>query len=226
MRCWDKNENITQNCGCLKITAGGCSPCFSVCSNNGREVEFINIDEFLPRVRLVAKGVPDDVAIEYINAAAVRFSRETLVLKRRLTIDIQAGVQDYFLKAGDYEQVYRLDDINHCKKNDWQFLPPDKLFLNNNYYNDIKNGLTVEYTATPNQNACMIDKLLYDYYQDAIVNGALAELLLMKHYAFSEPQYLSSVYEQKYNNAVGRAKTDMSRKFENRRNRLMQPSRL
>lgn len=203
------------SCGCLKITLGNCTDCFSVCAHDGREVEWADLAEFLPRVRLVARGVPDDVALEYINAAAVRFARLTGVLKRRAVVDIQAGVQDVFLQAGEHEQIYRVDTVQQCGDVQWQFQPPDKIWLEKMPCADVPRGLLFEYTALPVQAACMVDKLLLDYYQDGIVAGALAELLLMRQYDFADVS-LAAVYEQKFTSAKNQAAIDLRRAFDNR----------
>lgn len=202
-------------CGCLKITIGNCMANFDVCSHNGREVQWVDLAEFLPRVRLVARGVPDDVALEFINAAAVRFARTTGVLKRRAVVDIQAEVQDYFVQAGEHEQIYRMDTVQQCGDVQWQFQPPDKIWLEKMPCADVPRGLLFEYTALPVQAACAVDKLLFDYYQDGIVAGALAELLLMRQYDFADPQ-MAVVYEQKYKLAVNAAMIDLAKGFDNR----------
>lgn len=207
------------NCGCLKIRMGDCTDCFSVCAHNGREVEFVDLAEFLPRVRLVARGVPDDVALEYINAAAIRFARLTGILKRRAVVDIQAGVQDYYFQAGDFEQIHRADNVTLCRAEKWQFQPPDKLWLEKMPQADTPKGLLFEYTAIPIQAACKVDRLLYDYYQDGIVAGALAELLLMRQYDFADPQ-MAAVYEQKFNHAKNKAAIDLHRQFSQQPNFL------
>lgn len=199
-------------CGCLKIKIGNCPANFSVVAHNGREVEFVDLAEFLPRVRLVARGVPDDVALEYINAAAIRFARLTGVLKRRVVMDIQAGVQDYFLHAGELEQIHRMDKTS---QHQWQFIPPDKIWLNHMPHCDVVQGILFEYTALPIQAACQVDKLLLDYYQDGVVAGALAELLLMRQYEFADTT-LASVYEQKFKYATNAAAIDVTRDFDNR----------
>lgn len=86
-------------CGCLKPKCGSQSAVSFVCENDGRDVEFISLAEFLPRVTLIAKGVPDDVALEYLRQAAQTLARDSLLLKRELRLDVQAGVRDYYLSS-------------------------------------------------------------------------------------------------------------------------------
>ena len=105
------------SCGCLKPKCNSVSPVeFSVCGNDGRDVEFVPLTEFLPQVRVVAKGVPDDVALELIGMVLIDFARNTKISRRTAIIDVQAGVRDYYIEAGDNEQVHLLHglDYGHC----------------------------------------------------------------------------------------------------------------
>ena len=51
------------SCNCLKLR-GANKPIPFICENNDRDVEFVPLVDFLPRVSLIAEGVPEDVAIE------------------------------------------------------------------------------------------------------------------------------------------------------------------
>lgn len=217
------------SCGCLKPRCGKQTAVEFVCENDGRDVEFISLTEFLPRVTLVAQGVPDDVALEYLRQAAQTLARDSLLLKRELRLDVQAEVRDYYLEPGDFEQVHYVDDVslgkpktgccfNYQPKSffrcrEFAFEPNDKIVLSQTPKADAENRLYVRYFAMPTQNACEVDKLLYDRYQDVVVNGALAQLLLMRKYEFSDPQ-LAMIYEQKFKQGIAQAKIDVGQQFE------------
>ena len=74
-------------CGCLKPKCGSQSAVNFVCENDGRDVEFISLAEFLPRVTLIAKGVPDDVALEYLplSQTTKSFCKKPHVLMRKIS---------------------------------------------------------------------------------------------------------------------------------------------
>lgn len=102
------------SCGCLKPKCSSPAPVeFSVCVNDGRDVEFVPLTEFLPQVRVVAQGVPDDVALEWIGAALIEFARNTKILRRIAVISVQAGVRDYYIEAGDNEQVHLVHGLDY-----------------------------------------------------------------------------------------------------------------
>lgn len=218
------------SCGCLKPKCGTVQAVNFTCDNDGRDVEFIPLTEFLPRVTLVAKGVPDDVALEYIRQAAQTLARDSRLLKRDLRLDVQAGVRDYYLDNGDFEQVHYVDDVQVSKRkdcnrpyrhkamsfyacDDFTFEPNDKIILHKTPKADAENQLYVRYFAIPTQNACEVDKLLYDRYHDVIVNGALAELLLMRQYAFADPQ-MAMIYDTRFKQGIAKSKIDTMQHFE------------
>ncbi|QEY24780.1 hypothetical protein D0T90_10135 [Neisseria animalis] len=191
-------------------------------------MDFVPLAEFLPRVRLIAKGVPDDVALDYIGQAAFEFAVKTRLLKRELVFDVQADVQDYYLEAGECEQVHlirKIDldcdvcgtascavDAGYCANQNllFDFEPPEKIWLKKRPDADAENAFRVEYVAAPTQTACEVDRLLFDRYQDAVVSGALAYLLLMRQYDFAAPQ-LADRYESRFRREINRAKIEVAR---------------
>lgn len=194
---------------CLKITLGDCQESYSPCFNhNGREIEWVELSEFLPQIRLIAKDVPDDIALEYINQSAIRFCKATKILKRRTVIDLQKGVKDYYIQAHPNENIWRADTASE----EYEFIPLDKLFLKHTPCQDTPNGLIFRYTALPSQNACKLDKILYDYHHSSIVDGALSELLLMRKYDFADPQ-LAGFYEQKFKKGIHHALNDLYKEY-------------
>lgn len=218
------------SCGCIKPKCGTVQAVNFTCDNDGRDIEFIELSEFLPRVTLIAKGVPDDVALEYLRQSAQTLARESRLLKRELRLDIQAGVRDYYLDNGDHEQVHYVDDVQFGKNkdscrpyrhkamsfytcDDFTFEPNDKIILHKIPKADAESQLYVRYFAIPTQNACEVDKLLYDRYQDVVVHGALADLLLMRKYEFADPQ-MAMLYDTKFKQGIAKAKIDTMQRFE------------
>lgn len=64
----------------------------------------------------------------------------------------------------------------------------------------------------PTQNACEVDKLLFDRYHDVVVNGALANLLLLRQYGFADPQ-MAAFYAQQFHKGIAQAKIDVMKQF-------------
>lgn len=197
---------------------------FCCLRNDERDVEFIDISEMLPRVTLVAKGVPDSIAIEYLRQSAYTFAKESRLLERTIRINTQQGVDDYYLENGS-EQIVTIKSVTVddkcCKRRQcfeplnvcdrFKFFPPDKIVLNSTPKDD-NGSIVVVYYAAPTQDTCEIDKFLFDRHHDAIVHGALSQLLLMSKYDFSDYR-LASLYQQWFDKSVASAKIDVARNF-------------
>lgn len=220
------------SCGCLKPKCSSPNPVVFQCTDNdGRDVEFVDLGEFLPRVSLVAKGVPDDVALEYLRQSAQTLARDSLILKREVRLDVQAGVRDYYLDNGDNEQVHYVSHIqlgkgfcpyrynertsyrHFVEHRDFVFEPNDKIILTHPPKEDAEQHLRVRYFAMPSQTACQLDKLIFDRYHDVVVNGALSSLLLMRQYEFADPQ-MAMLYQRQFQQGIAKAKIDAMRGFE------------
>lgn len=237
------------SCNCVKPICGTQQAVsFSCTDNDGRDVEFIGLDEFLPRVTLVAKGVPDDVALEYLRQSAQTLSRNALLLKRTLHLDVQAGVRDYYIQTGENEQVHLIHyagyhNFHHqmisqcgsdsgcfvalkmCRSNHFSFEPPDKIILNKSPKEDKESELIVKYFAMPSQTACEVDKLLFDRYHDVVVNGALADLLIMRQYSFSD-YVMAEHYLKNFRKGIAQAKIDFTRQYQTGIQKLAYAGRL
>lgn len=216
-------------CGCGQSVRPSCKQQstevdFCCLRNDERDVEFVDIAEMLPRVTLVAKGVPDSIAIEYLRQSAYTVARESRLLERTVRLKTQKGVDDYYLENGS-EQIILVKSIrllDNCDKrkvcfepfnmcNGFKFFPPDKIILNEIPESDDKT-IEVVYYAAPTQDTCEIDRLLYDRYHDVIVHGALSDLLNMTKYDFSDAR-MSSFYEQKFSRGIASIKIDVARDF-------------
>lgn len=168
----------------------------------------------------------------HIRQSCQTLARDSWLLKRTAYIDVQAGVKDYYIESGDNEQVYLIHGINlgkgrcwtgcstncfvplkGCRNEAFTFEPSDKIILSRIPKEDKENQLKVDYLAMPTQNACQVDKLLYDRYHDVVVNGALSNLLFMRQYEFADPQ-MAMVYEKRLKQGIAQAKIDTMRAFE------------
>nr|DAN28313.1 MAG TPA: hypothetical protein [Caudoviricetes sp.]DAV24846.1 MAG TPA: hypothetical protein [Caudoviricetes sp.] len=212
-------QSIRPKCNNKSAPADFC--CFR---NDERDVEFIDIDTILPRVTLVAEGVPDSIAIEYIRQAAYTVARESRLLERTIKITLQTGVTDYYLEQGS-EQIINVKSVELrdgcCKRkkcfeplricDGFRFFPPDKIVLDEPPKVD-GGTLEIVYYAAPTQDTCEIDKLLYDRHHDVLVHGALASILMMTKYDFAD-QTMALMYEKKFNQGISSIKIDVARDF-------------
>lgn len=63
----------------------------------------VPLEEFVPELRLIANGVPSDIAAAYIRNAAIEFCERSAVLKREVFVDLQCDVREYLLEPDDVD---------------------------------------------------------------------------------------------------------------------------
>lgn len=164
-------------------------------------VKRVGWDKFLGNVVYEAKGVPDDVAADYVRSAAIHVARRTGFLKRRYFMDVTPGFEDYYPQIHESEELNHLSmacldgqcvELNgrpHCSAQ-WlcgcgyaslSFELPDVLRLEGlascaRSCSRPLGQLEVYGTVFPSETACEFDELLFRYHHAAIKARALSEL--------------------------------------------------
>lgn len=69
----------------------------------------VNIERFLPEVRMLAPGCPDEVIGSYVRQAAIEIADRTLALKRHVQVALQIGVRTYLVEPDDCTRVVSMD---------------------------------------------------------------------------------------------------------------------
>jgi hypothetical protein len=164
-------------------------------------VKRVGWETFLGNVAYEAKGVPDDVAADYVRSAAIHFARRAAPIKRRWFMDVTPGFEDYYPQVHASEEINRiemvcldgqcldLDGRPHCSARfacgcgtaTVSFELPDVLRLEglascSMNCNRQLGQLEVYGTVFPSESACEFDELLYRYHHAAIKARALHEL--------------------------------------------------
>jgi hypothetical protein len=65
----------------------------------------VALAEFLPELRMIANGVPSDIAEAYVRNAAIEFCERSAVVKREVFVDLQCDVQEYLLEPPDSDSM-------------------------------------------------------------------------------------------------------------------------
>lgn len=71
----------------------------------------VKLEEFLPEVRLMVPGCPDEIIASYVRQAVIEVADRTLAFKRMVPIELQIGVRSYALEAEDCTRVVAIDWI-------------------------------------------------------------------------------------------------------------------
>lgn len=199
-----------------------------------KEIEFICYSEWLPNVRLLVPHVPDDILLDYIRRACIEFARQSAILTRNVELLLQERVADYWPCLGDQERIDRVQllSINgQCYTAvgdtcEWEFggyrywfHPPNSLEIHPAPKRCGRLIFTV--TATPSENSSQVDRLIYDRYQQAIVDHAVANAMMIPPrddsdgYSPPSPGWAAELL-RRFSIAVARAKIDAARNYSNK----------
>lgn len=181
---------------------------------------FTDFTPFLARVVAAAPGLPDVAAHSYLRDAAIRFCEASGWLEREQVMPMACGVCDYPVVPADCERVVRVVTVSiNCET-----LSPRRDILETgcgfrvealetpavtvwvDRDGDASDTLRVRYVAAPRHDACKLDARLAEEWGRALVEGALADVLLLPGHAFSDPR-LAAVCGQRFDVAILRART-------------------
>jgi hypothetical protein len=191
---------------------------------------FTDFAPFLARVVAVAPGLPNTAAHSYLRDAAIRFCEATGWLEREALLPMACGVYDYPVVPSDCEHVVRVVAVSiggHMRddhRSDDRRLDPRRDVLETgcgfrvealktpdvsvwiDREGDACDTLRVRYVAAPRHDACRLDARLAEEWGRALVEGALADVLLLPGQLFSDPR-LAALYGQRFEAAILRART-------------------
>jgi len=191
---------------------------------------FTDFAPFLARVVAAAPGLPDVAAHSYLRDAAIRFCEASGWLEREALLPMACGVRDYPVVPSDCERVVRVVAVSIGRRTpdgrwpDDHLLDPRRDVIETgcgfrvealetpdvsvwiDQEGDACDSLRVRYVAAPTHDACRLDARLAEEWGRALVEGALADVLLLPGQAFSDPR-LAAVYGQRFEAAILRART-------------------
>jgi hypothetical protein len=181
---------------------------------------FTDFAPFLARVVAAAPGLPDVAAHSYLRDAAIRFCESSGWLEREALLPMACGVRDYPIVPSDCERVVRvvaasigchpIDPRRDVLETGCGFrvealeTPDVSVWIDRE--GDVCDTLRVRYAAAPRHDACRLDARLAEEWGRALVEGALADVLLLPGHPFSDPR-LAAVYSQRFEAAILRART-------------------
>ncbi len=185
---------------------------------------------FLGRMVAAAPGLPDVAAHSYLRDAAIRFCEATGWLERDAILPMACRVRDYPVVPADCERVVRIVAVaigcgtSDDRMQDDRMLDPRRDVIETgcgfrvealetpdvsvwiDREGEAGYALRVRYVAAPRHDACRLDARLAEEWGRALVEGALADVLLLSGQSFSDPR-LAVVYSQRFDAAILRART-------------------
>lgn len=190
--------------------------------------EYVGWDKWVDEIGFAAPGVLDDMAAYYARQAAIEFAKKTRVLRRYFDIPLQRCVTDYYPCPMDGERIELINqvcingecmtprrdagcELHYCG---WRvkFNPPNQIIVDGDMCTDHNGRITVVAHVSPTKNACEVDAMLFDRYEDAITQGALSRLYVLPGRKWTSSG-LSDVSRKRFTIAMDRAKNDVARGF-------------
>lgn len=83
----------------------------------------VPLSAFLPQLVLSAPQVPEPIAESYIRDAAILMCEQASLLKREMTVSLQAGCRDILLEPPDCTHTWALDQVCDFNGNWYRTLP-------------------------------------------------------------------------------------------------------
>lgn len=178
----------------------------------------VSLTDFADEIMLAVGDVPYEIAEAYARQSAISLCKRAHIVKRTEVMDLWAGVHEYALKQYDGEDIVAVHRIGRHTYNG-QFRDvamdsgivavelPDRLLLRHAPSIDLYDGLLLTVSTAPKQDACDVDRVIYDKYHEVVVNGAIARLLAQPAQTWSNPQ-ASLVYEARAQRGIAAANAD------------------
>lgn len=83
----------------------------------------VGLDVFLPEIRMLAPGCPDEIIASYVRQAIIELSDKGLAIKREQWVLLQAGTQEYLLEPDDCVRVVSIDWVCDEECGGRRFIP-------------------------------------------------------------------------------------------------------
>jgi len=184
--------------------------------------ETVPLSNFTPEVIVATGDIPSDMAESYIRQAVIDFAHRSQVVRRKLWVDLQACVGDYLIEPPKCEQIVSIQRICGgdgclsftpiadepccaylpcCGGGVVWFVPPYTINIDPTPVNDVCRALFVDASVAPSRDACEVDRIYYDRFHEAIINGALYRLFLIKGTAWYDPN-VALAYKGLYDTSV------------------------
>ena len=173
--------------------------------------------------------LPDAAVINAIRESAIGFIQRSQCLRTRISMDAQCGVDEYPLEVSceyyilsirrvtvcneGYEAAHEEDVDNLISRNSYK--PESKHLFWRSDDNwlvvrpapdaDMEKAIICYASIAPSLSACTMPREVSNRYGEAIVNGALAKLLLLRGQPWYDPQQ-SVLRSQQYERAIAEAR--------------------
>ncbi|NML34514.1 hypothetical protein [Paraburkholderia antibiotica] len=182
-------------------------------------IERVPLTQFMPFVMAAAQGLPETMAQAYVRQACIDFATRSSILRRRIVISLQPRVRAYPIWPHESEQVVRVNEVDvngtpyRARRGGVAFhhfgtrftVEDGMLVLSREPSHERPGAVHVRMCIAPSRDACEVDALLHDDWQQSIEDGALARIYQLPGYQFTSLQ-LAQVRGRSFDEGVARAR--------------------
>lgn len=197
------------------------------------------LTEFITNVAPHVSGCPNSLIVDELRNAAIRLCEDSLIHREDIApADITIGVDDYTITPPAQTRVVTVLTLYHDEKplngyteeeldhldygwrngsigpaTGYTLLAPDRIKLNRVPEATITGGLVIKVALKPTETATVVDDVLYNDWQTALTNGALAELLMIPKKPWTD-YALAKENATNFNFQIQRARARQSHGFQ------------
>jgi hypothetical protein len=200
------------------------------------DFETVCWDAFAPEVAVAFEGIPQSMALNYIRQAAIDLAEKSQVLVRELDVPLQPCVTEYLLEVPTCERIVSVQSVGirgdaqgcpcargsrtgrwsawRCHRESFRFEYPNRMTVNvgphpphDPHRPEELRPAWVRVAVAPTRDSCDVNRRFYEVYHEAVVNGAIARLLLIPKTGWTNVS-LAAVYEDKAKAAITAAGID------------------
>lgn len=148
--------------------------------------EMIEISALLPKVQAALEGIDQNLAAEYLMDSAIRFAKDSRIMRTNICIDVLSCVTSYNLPTDPYK-IAAVSKVSNASDTcsgpsdmgGLVYVEGNTLYLDDNFPCNLADKLVVQLILTLKRGSDLIPEYLYEDWEPAIVHGALAKLYLM-----------------------------------------------
>ena len=164
---------------------------------------------------------PKGMIEAFVRRSAYDFAIRSGSLRKKAYYDINCGVVDYPIEVDETINDIIEVRVNGRKLERDEFYHEDEIiYLECKPTKDIEGGICIIYSYAPcTEENCDVPEDFCTHYREAIINGALSNLLAMPQmdwYSATESQRYSDMYEQ----SISRSKTSIRKRKGGRRGNI------
>lgn len=186
-------------------------------------VDMVPYSAFQDQVRLSIASAPAEVIDFAVRNAVIEMMKESLQMQRDLYIDVQECVRDYEVCVPGLV-LHAVREVHFQHRELLPVTSPTPHLYPGHFYHEPDRGimigtqpacdeegaLYVRAVVHPSRDSCEVDRWVYERHADAVAEGALSRMFLMKDMGWYDTA-LAGISMRRFKNAKNRMKGEQAK---------------